>query len=458
MDILISNSEVSDANYFKSLLATNSYKADITINGKACQEALYKIKYDVLILDLDTRDHTGLEVLRYAKCTRPGLRVVLTVKNDKRLVDIGISTNQLLKIGIKDVLVKPYNDDHVVKTIQGVGSLESWKFQEIKAGKKNVEVPYDSYDSEFTKVKINEFSSHNVNIFDFYIRLSENKYVKIMHKGDYFDSERWLFYKDIKKVEYIYFKNTDRAIYVNFLNTYLNKMLIDPEVDSSKKVSTVKNVSEMYVEEVYLTGLRPELVAEGKKVCENISRLVTKDRGLTKILKNFQEQNPSDYHHLFLVSLFSTLICKNLDWTSPKTEETIAFAALFHDIGKLKLPEEFKTLKVEEMNDEQLVKYQQHPLFAIQLLEKNDLITEQVKQIIYQHHELANGLGFPNNLTLTRIYPLAKVVSLANYFTNTLMEKQITPLEGLRQFIPDRYQTVCYDPVMIKALVATFKN
>jgi HD-GYP domain-containing protein (c-di-GMP phosphodiesterase class II) len=45
-------------------------------------------------------------------------------------------------------------------------------------------------------------------------------------------------------------------------------------------------------------------------------------------------------------------------------------------------------------------------------------LPEPVLRIIAQHHELADGSGYPNKLKGDQIDPLARIVSLVNYYDN----------------------------------------
>lgn len=48
-------------------------------------------------------------------------------------------------------------------------------------------------------------------------------------------------------------------------------------------------------------------------------------------------------------------------------------------------------------------------------------VPADVVRIVLQHHENCLGTGFPNRLTATQIYPLAKVVSAANRFCELVL-------------------------------------
>ena len=59
----------------------------------------------------------------------------------------------------------------------------------------------------------------------------------------------------------------------------------------------------------------------------------------------------------------------------------------------------------------------------------------EVLSIIAQHHELADGSGYPRGLGLEQIAPLARVVSLVNFYDNLCnpvdFAQAMTPHEAL---------------------------
>ena len=218
----------------------------------------------------------------------------------------------------------------------------------------------------------------------------------------------------------------------------------------------VKNLTEKYIEETYTEGLKPQLMEEGKKICQNMFDFIQSDPDLAGLMSDYQEHGKDAYTHIFLTSFISVIICKNLNWTGLKIIELAAFGSLLHDIGMLKLSDEIRAKEVSELNREELSLYQSHPRLGAELLQKYPLITEPVRQIVYQHHEYINGSGFPKGLTGMKIYPLAKVVALGNEFSNFLITKQMPPLQCLSSFIPDKERIEKFDPSIVKALVQGF--
>lgn len=453
--VLICDPDGTWANNLKSYLTDCSYYVEHVSSGKECQLSVYQTKFLAVVLDLETKNHSALEVLKYLRLNAPSVKVILSILNRKKLADLEITEAELRKLGASDILIKPYEFEKVKETIEGVSQFESWKtLGKSTAEHEEEEVQLD--DNEFTRVGIQNFYSGNTAIFDCYIRLGLNKYIKILHRGDFFDEKRIEKYKNQKEVEHLYFRTRDRATYINFINDLLEKMLRKTSEKIDKKIQTTKNLVEKYIEEIYTVGLKPQLVEEGKKICENMYNLVKRDPDLTLIMSKYEDYDPPAFAHLFLVSFMSAIACKNLEWSSQRTVELITFGAFLHDIGTLKLPPDIREENVSKLSPSQFEKYKEHPKFGVEMLQNCTSINEPIKQIVYQHHEYVNGEGFPNGLTGMKIYPLAKVVALANEFSTFLATNKVTPIQGLRQMIPNKANIQRFDPIVIKALIRGF--
>lgn len=439
----------------KEFLLKENYHVEVAANGKDCQLKLYKDKYFALILDIDTINNSGVEVLRYTQLNCPSVKIILTFHNEKRMEELNISKEMLSKLGISSYFTKPFPLKQLKDSIDGVTQYESWKNITASSNDESEEI-CDIPDEEFTHLPITSFYSGNSTIFDVYLRLRQNRYVKILNRGAVFEKKRLENYHKNKGVEYLYFQTKERGVYINFTNQLLDKITPLQNVEPEKKVATAKNLVEKYIEEVYTQGIRPQLIEEGKKISENIYNLIQKNPDLNQIMLRYHEQNPPAFAHMFLVSFMSTVICKNLEWATRRTIEMIAFGALLHDIGKLRFPERMREKKKEDYDAEDWKFYKKHPEYGIEMLDNINEIPVAVKQIIYQHHECVNKSGFPNQLSGMKIYPLAKVVNVANAYCNLFTEKKITPLEGLKEFVLDRNEMQKYEPDIIRALLKGF--
>ena len=99
----------------------------------------------------------------------------------------------------------------------------------------------------------------------------------------------------------------------------------------------------------------------------------------------------------------------------PKEEvETLEYAALLHDIGKLSLPDDILN-KSESLTDEEWQMVRTHPVVGYNLLKDVPFIKDASKFILY-HHEKYNGKGYPDGLKGQSIPLSARLIAVADAF------------------------------------------
>jgi putative nucleotidyltransferase with HDIG domain len=430
------------------------YEIHTAANGKDAQLLAYKHKFQIAIIDLDVKNHTAFELLRYLQINTPATKILLTLKNKKRLLDFDITESDLRRFGASEIFIKPISLPKLLKCIEVDSQFESWRDIKMNTEEKEA-LEVKAQDQEFTRIKFKGFFSGSTTIYDHYIRLGKNQYVKILHQGESFEASRLKQYQDAN-LDFLYFKTSDRLTYINFTNEKLQKILGTSASTIEKKIILTQSVVEKYLEQVFDCGIHSNVYEEGKKICENMLALIEKEPELHIFLKRYEEYDSIAYGHLFLVSFFSIVTCKNLDWATTRTVEAVALGALLHDIGKLKLPLHLREKELKAMKESELKSFQEHPRLGVEMLANYSFIPQSVLQIIYQHHELSDGSGFPNQLNSLKIYPLAKIVSLNDAYTHFYTSRKLSPLAGLKAFLQDRSNLSSFDIATIKALVTGF--
>lgn len=418
------------ANFFKGQM----YDVDYVNNGRDAQLALYNSKYFAVILNSETQNHSAIQVIKFIKTNHPGQRVVLIINNKEKIAQ-EFGGDKLEKLGITESIIKPFELADLASLLEGHQKLSDWMGNLPKRDGSSKEEDVSLMDSKFSSVRIDEFYSTQAVLFDVFIKLKENHYTKILHAGDTFSKDRIDRYKNEKKVEYLYFLTSDRRKYVQFTNFLAKKLVSSKVVAADNKVNMLKNVSTKFVEEVFSVGLKPQVVEMGKEICANIYNVVDSQPDLYKVLKDYQNFDPNSFTHAYLVTLFSSSIIKQFEWQSKSTIETTALACMFHDIGKMKLPEKFLELDRMSMNDGELQEYKKHPEIGAQLIEGNRLINNTVKQIILQHHEYYDGSGFPFGLKGKKILTLANIVCLADEFVHIILRDKVKPVDALKKIL-----------------------
>ncbi len=112
INILIADDDETLCYLLKEELVNEGFNVEIVYDGKYAISKLKENKFDLLLLDLDMKEISGENVLRFAKDNFPGLQViVLTAKSAVR------TAIDCIKLGAYDFITKPYEFDQLFVVI-----------------------------------------------------------------------------------------------------------------------------------------------------------------------------------------------------------------------------------------------------------------------------------------------------------------------------------------------------
>lgn len=119
--------------------------------------------------------------------------------------------------------------------------------------------------------------------------------------------------------------------------------------------------------------------------------------------------------HPMNVSVLSLLLGRALKFDATQLTH-LGLGAMLHDIGKLELPDRLRWRDDHAPAVERRL-FQGHAAHGVELGKKMGL-PQDVIEVIAQHHEHADGSGYPAALKGEQIRPLARVVALVNQYDN----------------------------------------
>ncbi|MBT4791378.1 MAG: HD domain-containing protein [Halobacteriovoraceae bacterium] len=421
-------------------------------SGKEAQDIIYSQEIDIIIIALELRDFTAIEVIKYIKYTQQKTRIILTCKNLETFDNTFSSDKKIAKMGISDYLIKPFKAEKLINLTLDKNASDSWRNLHGKVSA-NIEEEVSDLDDNFTSIEIEKFYCGNISIFDLYLRISRNKFLKILNAGDFLEKERLLHYQESKGIEKLFFKTKDRRSYINYMNDFLLKISSRDDIAPNAKVAHIESTGKKLVEEIHTNGIDKKIVEEGLALCNNIYTTIQQDEELSGILKTYCDFDDTAESHIFLTTFYSIVITKNTSWATQRSLEIISLGAFLHDIGKIKLSATLRNKKTFEMDSEQLKEYQKHCFYGVDILKNNPLITEPISQVIYQHHELISGTGFPNKLTGSRIYPLAKIVCFADFMAHYCALHRLPLQSAITEVISQKKDIFNFEPECVKSLI-----
>jgi HD-GYP domain-containing protein (c-di-GMP phosphodiesterase class II) len=176
---------------------------------------------------------------------------------------------------------------------------------------------------------------------------------------------------------------------------------------------------------IELMGFTDESFDHAKQVNYVTLSFVAKNPRLNDIFAKVSSLENDETKHLMTVSMFSAMLGIGHGWSKPGTIEKLSLIGFLHDVGKTKIPKDILDKPIEGMSKNERAIYDSHGEIGGQLLSQAKSVPDDVILAVNEHHEFADGSGFPRGIKDILISPLARVVSLANYLADELEENDL---------------------------------
>ena len=139
------------------------------------------------------------------------------------------------------------------------------------------------------------------------------------------------------------------------------------------------------------------------------------------------------YSHSLNVSVLSMMLTKGLDFP-PEQARILGLGAMLHDIGLMEVPDRLLKMRPDEYSRPERDLRAMHCEYGLRLGKQLGLPPD-ILAIIFQHHEMADGSGYPLGIKGDKITLPARIVSLVNHY-DTLCNpvdfaQAMTPHEAL---------------------------
>ena len=156
--------------------------------------------------------------------------------------------------------------------------------------------------------------------------------------------------------------------------------------------------------------------------------------------------------HAMNVTIISLLMARAFGLSDDELMD-VGVGALWHDVGKTSMPPHLQQHD-ERFDAGELQAYRDHVKHGVALGLRMGLAPGAL-QVLAQHHESADGSGFPQRLGLDRMTPASRIVSLVNRYEDLCnpgnLARAITPHEALsRLFAQSRSK---FDATMLNAFI-----
>lgn len=195
-----------------------------------------------------------------------------------------------------------------------------------------------------------------------------------------------------------------------------------------------------------------ETLVEAGKLIDSMAEVFLSGSDTVMHLIQQTAGSEEQYFHTLNVSVLAMMLANEMKCTDAQIKD-VGMAALFHDLGKVGVPEHIVN-KYEPLTKPEQNFYEQHPLYGLDFGKQAGL-PNVVLNVIVQHHEYMDGSGYPHQLKGDAICVPARIVTIANVYDNLCnhndARQSLTPHEALSTMYAHRRAQ--FDPAIMATLV-----
>lgn len=409
-------------------------------------------KYNLIISDFNLTNISGGEIFKFVSGQMLGIPFIVLSG-----VDCSSDPNfqTFFTSHVRNaLLLKPASAAELTEKIEwcleGEDDLLKIYNSPAKNNDERIEIRSDTF------LKINSIPC------DIYLKLSNQKFIKIINKNDIFESI--LIQKLIMKgVTHFYINRSELSAYgTSILNTFYGLLKSKKHKgDEHSKSQMTNKAIDILKNNLVKCGFNPAILRVADEVASMQVEMIKGTPELNKYLEKYQNFRKINTEHTRLVSYIVVAILQELTWDSDSTLQRMCTAALLHDLS---LTDEFlEKLNADEtlsnLTDEEKSFYYRHPEESAHIAKHFESIAAGVELYVMEHHELPDGKGFPNKMNYGNIHPLSATLHLADLTADLLWKHNFNIAEVKEQINNKRqYYIRGFYRKPYEALVSTLKQ
>jgi len=278
----------------------------------------------------------------------------------------------------------------------------------------------------YKKVPLSKINPDAMLPADIYLCLNE-KYVKFKNLGESLGREKYDNFLS-KGIKFLFINEKDEEKFLRWIDDKSAQeieALVNQAGEANREVITASKAMQETIYEVFSDQeLDLEKVDQLQGNVEDFVDKMRSNNQYSQALSVLVGRSNSIASHSIAVGNLSVYIAMSLGFGHQFALENIYLASIFHDYGKLKIPEAVLNNKNHVDHLESL---HSHPDNSVLIIRKSEGIPEQVIKMIQEHHEYWDGSGYPRGMAGDALYKNSPILCLANELEEFLSANQDMP-------------------------------
>ena len=158
----------------------------------------------------------------------------------------------------------------------------------------------------------------------------------------------------------------------------------------------------------------------GRKIADNIA-----EGGLSSWLETVRRHHEGTNQHCLLVTGIAADFGLSLGLAKPDIERLYS-AAMFHDIGKAKIPLAVLD-KPGRLDARERALIETHPAAGHDVLKDNAGVSPEILDAVRHHHEYLDGSGYPDALCAGSISDIVRILTISDIFAALIEHRHYKP-------------------------------
>lgn len=374
------------------------------------QNPLHDVRGMFVVCDKDNTDFIAMVQLGISTC--PGLPMYL-IDTHQTLKQLGVDKTSISRMGISGVFEQSIDFVGMTRVLDPL-----LKEFEKPAG---LSTMITESHQDFIPIHARHFLSGSEAMFDIFVKLSADKFVKISQAGQKIEAKRISNY--IKKgVETFYLKKESQRAYINYCDFVATNIRLSQSLPDALKVSQSLHLGDQISGLVESGVLDSEQLNMAAGFVEAVNELATRIAPKGSPAFNAFLNDISTYSHGVAVTMLSVVIAREFEFEDLAIAERVGLAAMFHDLGMKLLPEPLRDKTVAQMSDEELQQYHSHPVLGADELEGIPYVHESVIEGVRYHHVRKDDSGFPEDVPFSEASLVAQIVGISDEIVHAIEE------------------------------------
>lgn len=382
---------------------------------------------DLVLCDYHLKGETGSQLFTQMKAAKLQIPFVLASGKNREEVE-DIQSNELAYY-----LRKPFNNETVSTMVREVLNPKDVAESLL-------------IDKEYVPVRVKRFLQDQPLPCDIFVKLSEDKYVRVLKTGELFTNKDQQHFSG-KDLAHLYVhKDSAPALIRQITNNLLQRYSGDEvSVEDLTHISadcmrTIRNMSETL-------GFNEELMHLTTASVEIAMHTISKNSNAKKLLDK-RLMNSEHYlaSHSLMLAHFACGLGKLLNWEYENQDLKLTSAALLHDLylshdhweREGRRPSSATFIEDDTPPDE--IEFIRHIKKAAATSKEIRELPNEVEQLITEHHEMPDGSGFPRALDASKLGALSSLFIFSHHFINWVFQHDSDSDQLLQEYLEKHEQ------------------